>query len=389
MDMDRSTLRAQLDRQGDRGVATKPAKEDTTAARKAEHITVSTTRRVEASVSAGWEDVVLIPRSLPEVDKGEIDPSIEFLGKRLRAPLVIAALTGGTDVAEEINRRLARSAHRLGLGMGVGSQRAYLERAQSATSYAVVREEAPEALVIANLGAPQLIPQPGKRAYGSAEARRAVQLISADALAVHLNSLQEAVQPEGDTRSTGCARAIARLVRELEVPVIAKETGAGISREQALLLKGLGVAALDVGGMGGTSFALIESHRAADRGDGRLRELGETFANWGIPTAASLLECSASGLPLIATGGIRTGLDAAKALALGATAVGVGLPLLKAATESYERVEEWLERFLEELRTAMFLVGARTVAELRTREVVLFGRLKEWAGQRGEGDGRR
>lgn len=361
----------------------KTAKKDLTALRKAEHLDISTTQPVESPLGAGWEDVILVHRSLPEVDEEAIDLSTSLLGKTLQAPLVIAAITGGTPEAEEINRRLGRAAHRFGLALGVGSQRAYLEKRETGSSYAVVREEAPNALLIANIGAPQLIPQQSRRAYTADDARRAIDLISADALAIHLNYLQEAVQPEGDTRAAGCAQAIAAIVRELDVPVVAKETGAGISREQALVLRGLGVAALDVGGLGGTNFALIEAYRSEARGAHRLQERGKLFAHWGIPTAASLMECSAAGLPMIATGGIRTGLDAAKALALGATAVGVALPLLKAAMVSYQRVEEWLEGFLGELRTAMFLVGARTVEELRSREVVLLGRTREWVEQRG------
>lgn len=353
-----------------------------TSARKLEHIAISTTQSVESPISAGWDELSLIHRSLPEIDRDRIDLSTPLLGKTLRAPLVIAALTGGTPIAEEINRRLARAAHRFGVAMGVGSQRAYLEREELAHSYTVVRDEAPEALVIANVAAPQLVPQPGRPAFTTAEVRRAVGLIAADAVAVHLNFLQEAVQPEGDTHASGCAAAMAELAREVGVPIIAKETGAGISREQALVLKELGVAALDVGGVGGTSMPLVESFRSAAGGDHRLERMGLLFAQWGIPTAISIMECSAARIPLIATGGIRSGLDAAKALALGASAVGVALPLLKAANESYAKVEEWLEDFLESLRTAMFLVGASTVGELSGSEVVLFGRVREWAEQR-------
>ena len=360
-----------------------PIERDPTEARKAEHLAVAAGQTVETDIGAGWEQVSLIHHSLPEVNRDSIDLSTTFLGKKLRAPIVIAALTGGTPQAKEINRRLARAAHRYGLAMGVGSQRAYLEREDLASTYAVVREEAPEALLIANVPAPQLVSQKDRPALTPADVRRAAELISADAVAVHLNFLQEAVQPEGDTGAAGCARAIERLVREIGLPVIAKETGAGIAREQALLLEGLGVAALDVGGAGGTSMPLIESHRSAARGQHRLERLGRLFAGWGLPTAVSLLECAGSRLPLVATGGVRSGLDAAKALALGATAVGVGLPLLKAVMEHEDQVDEWLDGFIEELRTAMFLVGAGTVEEMRARETILFGWVREWAEQRG------
>ena len=353
-----------------------------TSDRKAEHLAISTGKVVEASISPGWDDVVLVHRSLPEVDRDRIDLSTTLLGRILQAPILIAAITGGSEDSEEINRRLARAAQRFGVAMGVGSQRPYLENDNAAQSYRVVREEAPDALLIANVGAPQLIPQRDRRAYTAVDVQRAVNLISADALAVHMNFLQEAVQPEGDTLAMGCAEAIGHLAEEIGVPVIAKETGAGISRDQAGLLKRLGVAALDVGGAGGASMPLVEAHRAAARGDGRGEALGRLFANWGIPAAASVLECSTSRLPIIATGGIRSGLDAARALALGATAVGVALPLLKAASESYERLEEWLERFLVELRTAMFLVGAATVPDLGGCEKVILGRTLEWSLQR-------
>lgn len=356
---------------------------ESTSGRKAEHIAISTTHDVERAVDPGWDDVVLVHRALPEIDMDKIELSTSLLGKSLRAPLVIAAITGGSDASEEINRRLARAAHRFGLAMGVGSQRPYLEREEAAGSYLVVRDEAPDALLIANVGAPQLVPQPGRRASTPADVRRAAALIGADVVAVHLNFLQEAVQPEGDTVARGCADAMADLAREVGFPVIAKETGAGISREQAAVMKGLGFAALDVGGAGGTSMSLVESFRSAARGDAKGEALGRLFAGWGIPAAASVLECRPSGLPIIATGGIRTGLDAARALSLGATAVGVALPLLRAASESYEALEQWLERFLSELRTAMFLVGAANVAELRSADRVILGRTFDWARQRG------
>jgi isopentenyl-diphosphate delta-isomerase len=219
--------------------------------------------------------------------------------------------------------------------------------------------------------------------------QRLVEMIRADALAVHLNFLEEAVQPEGDRRARGCAAAIAQLCQVVAVPVIAKETGGGMSRETAEQLTALGVAALDVGGAGGTSFTVIEQLRASRQGDARGMSLGQTFAGWGIPTPAAVAAASEAGLPVIATGGIRSGLDAAKAIALGAVAAGVARPLLGAAMEGEEALDRWIEQFLTELRTALFLTGCARPRELRRRRVLLTGRTRDWIdalGARGGDD---
>jgi isopentenyl-diphosphate delta-isomerase len=208
-------------------------------------------------------------------------------------------------------------------------------------------------------------------------------MIGANALAVHLNFLEESVQPEGDRRAAGCADAIQAIVRELGVPVIAKETGAGMSRDTALRLKALGVAALDVGGVGGTSFAAIESLRAEAQGDDRGYRLGVELRDWGVPTAVSVVGASATGLPIIATGGVRTGLEAAKALALGASLVGVARPFLQAALEGDAAVDRWVNQFLHELRTVLFLTGSRTLEELRTRHRIVLGATATWLDQLG------
>ena len=208
-------------------------------------------------------------------------------------------------------------------------------------------------------------------------------MIRADALSLHLNYLEEVVQPEGDRLAAGAREAVARAASLLPLPVIAKETGAGMSREAALALRDLGCAALDVGGAGGTSFAAVEGQRAEAIGDSRGRRLGETYRDWGIPTAVSILAAQASGLPIIATGGLRTGLDAAKAIALGATLVGVARPLLSAALKGEEAVDEWIELFCEELRAAVFLSGGRTLADLAAAPHVLLGETEKWAAQLG------
>ena len=344
--------------------------------RKADHLRLTAEQDVEASRGAGWEDIHLVHEALPEIDQCAIDLSVSFLGRRLRAPLLIAGMTGGHSTAHAVNAVLARAAERHGLAMGVGSQRAALRRQDLAYTYTVVREQAPSAYLIANIGAPQLIAQGASPPLTIDEVQDAVDMIRADALAVHLNFLQESVQPEGERQAHGCAKAIRGVVRHVRVPVIAKETGAGISRETALRLRDIGVRALDVGGVGGTSFAAVEGLRGAER-------LGEVLRDWGIPTPVSLLGANVSGLPLIATGGVRNGLDAAKALALGATLVGVARPLLQAALQGDAAVDEWVNQFLGELRTVLFLTSAHDTEALRAKGRVVTGATRDWASQLG------
>ena len=352
--------------------------QDPVEARKAEHLRVSATADVNTRVGAGWGDVHLVHEALPELDFEEIDLSATLFGKRVQAPLVLASLTGGHTAARDINAMLARAAERHGLAMGVGSQRAALRNPQLAHTYSVVREQAPNAVIIANIGASQLIVQDSGPALGLDDARRAVEMLHADALAVHLNTLEESIQPEGDRRASGAAAALRCIVEELGVPVLAKETGAGLSRSAALRLRDLGVSALDVGGVGGTSFAAIEGLRAAEKGDARGQRLGEVLRDWGTPTALAILAAADAGLPMIATGGVRSGLDAAKALALGATAVGVARPLLQAALEGEAALETWFQQWLLELRTALFLSGSRTPADLRRKPRVIVGETWAW-----------
>jgi isopentenyl-diphosphate delta-isomerase len=355
--------------------------------RKTEHVNVSLTSDIAAPQAASWADIRLVHRALPEVDLDSIDTSVEVLGQALRHPLWISSLTGGHPDVAAINERLATVAEEYGLAMGVGSQRAALVTPELAETYGVARKRAPHAFLIANVGAPQLIAQRRHPAFTPEEVRRAVEMIDADALAVHLNYLQEAAQPEGDGRARGCLEAVTWLVREAGVPVIAKETGAGISFEQARALKQAGVAALDVGGAGGSSMAALESVRAAARGDARTAGIGALFHDWGIPTPIALVEAQegAPGLPILATGGVRSGLDATRALALGATLVGMGFPFLKAASEGAEALRAFLDQFLAELRVAMQLTGARRIADLRQVPVLVTGATREWLELRGFG----
>ncbi|HZU04930.1 MAG TPA: type 2 isopentenyl-diphosphate Delta-isomerase [Chloroflexota bacterium] len=351
--------------------------------RKLEHIEITARQPVTGSTAAGWADIRLLHACLPEVDKDAIDLSVEFLGRRLRAPLIIAGMTGGHPQAAAINATLARAVEAFGLGMGVGSQRAALRSPALMSTYTVAREHAPTALLMGNVGLPQLIDQPNQPALTLAELERAVEAIRADALVVHLNYLQEVVQPEGETRARGALAALARLCAALSVPVVAKETGAGMTRQQAERLRDAGVRALDVGGAGGTSFALVEAQRARARGKPLSERLGQLFAGWGIPTAVSVVETAGLGLPVIATGGIRSGLDAAKALALGATVVGVAQPALSAALEGDEALHRWLEGFLEELRVALFLTGSPDIATLRRQPRIILGETRAWLRQLG------
>lgn len=333
---------------------------------------------------AGWDDVTLVHDALPGTDLDQIGLGTEFLGRRIGLPLVISGMTGGHPDSVAINAELAKAAAATGAMIGVGSQRAALRRGDSrrASSYAVVREQAPDAFVFANIGIAQLIDQHDEAAVTVDDALAAVDMVRADALAVHLNYLEELVQPEGQTRARGARAALARLAAELPVPVVAKETGAGLSRDVALRLRDLGVRALDVGGRGGTSFAAIEARRAAARGDALRAAAGLALRDWGIPAAASTGLC-AGVLPVIASGGVRDGLDAARALSLGAAAVGVGRPLLEQALLRAGAALQWIERFAYQLRAAVFLAGVTSVAGLPEASRIVGGHTRWWLDEMG------
>ena len=356
--------------------------------RKADHIRLAVEEPAAASgggppathgAAGVFADVVLVHDALTEVDLPAIDPSVEFLGRRLALPLAIASMTGGHATGGTVNAFLARAAERHGLAMGLGSQRAALRDPSVRDTYAVARREAPTAFLMANVGAPQLIRQGDTPALTRTEVEDLIAMVRADALIVHLNPLQELVQPEGDRYAAGAAEAIARLAAELPLPVVAKETGGGVSESVARRLARCGVAAIDVGGRGGTSFARIEGKRSAEQGDGRGVALAEAFADWGIPTAASVVLAARAGLPIVATGGVRTGVDAARAVALGASLVGVARPLLQAGLDGGDAgLDAWIGRFRDELVGALFLTGSVSLDGLRRVPVVIGGETRRW-----------
>lgn len=327
--------------------------------RKSEHLRIVLEKDVEfKALTAGFEKYRLPHCALPELNLADIDTSTRFLGKRLKAPFLISPMTGGTEEAGRINRNLAAVAQEFGWAMGVGSQRAALEDPRWAHTYKV-RDVAPDILLLANLGAVQL-----NYGYGVDECRRAVEMIEADALVLHLNPLQEALQPEGNTNFSGLLRKIEKVCANLEVPVIVKEVGWGISPQVALKLVEAGVAAIDVAGAGGTCWSLIEMYRVEQE---NLRNVAMAFSDWGIPTAEALrsIRQVLPQFPLIASGGIKTGVDAAKAIALGADLVGIAAPFLKPAILSVEAVREKAEEILQAFRIAMFCVGVGDIKSLK------------------------
>jgi isopentenyl-diphosphate delta-isomerase len=354
--------------------------DDMIGERKADHIDVCLKEDVQSRrVTTGFEDVNLVHRALPEIEREKIDLSITVFGYKFSAPLFVGAMTGGTAKATKINAAIAEAVDELHLGMGVGSQRIAIDNPKVERSFSVVREKAPTAFILANIGGPQLV---GK--YGVKETKKAVEMVKADALAIHLNALQEAVQPEGDTNYSNLLQKICKVAQELDVPVVVKETGAGIAAEDATMLEAAGVAGIDVAGVGGTSWAAVEYYRAKARQNGASQRLGETFWDWGIPTAVSLVETAQSvKVPVIASGGIRNGIDATKALALGASLASATYPFLGPATTGSEDVKKALRYLVEEVKNAMFLVGANSVQKLQNVPVVLTGKTAEWLRVRG------
>lgn len=319
------------------------------------------------------ECVRLIHQSLPDLNTSDIDTSVTLLGKRLSAPIVIAGMTGGTERAAEVNRDLSEIANRRGYGFGLGSQRAMQRDAAAAWTYRV-REWAPDVLLLGNVGVVQARQTPTEALA------KLVNDVGADALCLHMNPAQELIQPEGDRDFSGGVETFARLVRELDVPVVAKETGAGISAQTAEKLLQVGVRTVDVSGAGGTSWVGVETLRAT----GNQQKLGEMLWDWGVPTAAAVHACASRGLHTIATGGIRNGYDVARAIALGATSAGIARQVFMAHQNGgKEAAEAFLVHVEHELRSVMLLTGSRTVKDLQRAPRVILGELATWMDEVG------
>jgi isopentenyl-diphosphate Delta-isomerase len=335
-------------------------------ARKSDHIKINLEQDVRSGLTNGLEGYRFTHEALPELDLDTVDISQTLFGKRLSAPILISSMTGGTEEAGIINEHLAQAAKEGNLAMGVGSQRAAFEDPGQISTYAVIRKIAPDITLFANLGAVQL-----NYGYGIDECRRAVDMIQADALILHLNPLQEAVQAGGNTNYAGLAKKIESICKNLEVPLIVKEVGWGISKKTARLLAGCGVAAIDVAGAGGTSWSQVEMHRAPDE---FYRLLAGTFLNWGIPTSDSILNVkeSAPGMLIFASGGLRDGLDIAKCIALGVTLGGMAGQFLKAAAISADKVVDMAKLTKRQLQVAMFAAGVASIKDLSTSALLKF-----------------
>lgn len=345
--------------------------------RKEDHIQICLEKKVQAQLTTtGLEDVHFIHRCLPETSFENIQLTAPLFDHALSAPIIIEAMTGGTKKSAHINAVLAEAAEKFNIAMGVGSQRVTIENPETAYSFKIVREKAPNAFIMANVGAPQL------KEYTLTHINQAIDMIKANALMIHLNPLQETIQPEGEPQYTDLLEKIQQVATSISIPIIIKETGAGIASEEAMKLHAAGIQGLDVAGAGGTSWSAVETHRAKLRNDIMHEQLGITFWDWGIPTAVSIVEASlCTPLTIIGSGGLRTGLDVAKVIALGAHVAGIAHPLLKAAlTNSVETV---IEQIIVELKAAMFLVGARSIPELQSKSLVIVGKTAQWLKARG------
>lgn len=340
--------------------------------RKKEGIEIPLNENVQGRQNSTFlEYVQLIHNALPEINFDDIDLSTTFLNRSFSAPLIIDSMTGGTDEAFIINKRLGQIAEKYGFGMGLGSQRAGLKSEKLVQSYSIARKVAPNAFLIANIGGAQL-----SEGLSNSDINKIIRMIDADAIAIHLNPLQELIQPEGEPRFKGILQKISDLVNEVEIPIIVKEVGSGISSEVALKLVNAGVCAINVAGAGGTSWAGIEKIRADKTKSYIKSQLGKLFWDWGIPTALSILLISKTvDIPIIASGGLRNGLEATKCLILGSNMCAMAYPFLKKASESEEELDRFTQLLLSEIKGTMFLTGSSNIKSLKNTRYILTDKL--------------
>jgi len=326
--------------------------------RKQDHLDICLNQPIEHG-STGFENYSLIHQALPDYNLKDIDLSVKFLGKKLQAPIIIASMTGGTDIATKMNQQLAQIAEEFNIGMGVGSQRIAIKNSKPNQDFQL-RKWIPNSLLLGNLGAIQL-----NYGFSIKHYQLAVDMLQADGLYLHLNPLQEALQPEGETNFAGLEKKLLQLKKNINVPIIIKEVGQGISTETAKKLKKMGFSIIEATGKGGVSWTLIETIRSKS-------SMGATFADWGISTAKSLENCrKVPGLTIIAGGGIRTGIDIAKSICLGASLISIGLPILKAVNKSKQAAKEYLQTIIKELKIALFCLGVKNLEELKKNSKVL------------------
>jgi isopentenyl-diphosphate Delta-isomerase len=346
--------------------------------RKKEGLFIPLTRNVQAKESSTYlEYVKLIHNALPEIDFDGVETSQNFLNHKFKAPIIIDSMTGGTPEATKINSRLSLVAEKYGLGMGLGSQRAGLLSNELSETYSIARSNAPTAFLVANIGGAQL-----SKGLHIKDIENMIDMIEANALVVHLNPLQELIQPEGEPKYKGVLAKIKDICSNFDIPIIVKEVGAGISMEVAKRLESAGVSAINIAGSGGTSWAGVEKWRAESSHDTNKINLGDLFWDWGIPTALSLMEVRNSvKIPIIASGGIRNGLEIAKCIVLGANMCGLAFPFLKHASKSYDSLCEFTNKTLNELKSTMFLVGCKKISQLSKSRFIITGELakvKKW-----------
>lgn len=326
--------------------------------RKSDHIRINIEENTQSRLTTGLENYHFVHRALPEINLTDVDTSVNFLGKPLNAPILVSSMTGGTEEAKRINQNLASASQKTKIAMGVGSQRIALENPKLASTFKI-RKLAPDILLFANLGAIQL-----NYGYGVEQCKLAVDMIEADALILHFNSLQEALQKDGQTRFAGLIRQLETICSGIKVPVIAKEVGWGFSESDINLLVNAGVSVIDVAGAGGTSWSQVEMHRTSDEYQ---RMVAEAFQDWGIPTAQAIQNVTriAPSMPVIASGGLRSGVDIAKCLALGASLGGMAGPFLKAASQSMDEVVKLINAIKDEIKLCVFATGSIDIQELR------------------------